>query len=76
MTHSHRVYVPLSGTIDGVNTDFELPEDPIPGSVRVFVNGLEQLVDLDFTVSGRKITFASPPEPGDEIFAHYLVEEQ
>ena len=73
MSHFHRLRVVPQGAIDGVNTEFTLIEEPIAGSARVFVNGLEQFEGEDFSVEGRTITMVRPPQPGDELFVHYEV---
>ena len=74
MSHFHRLRIVPRGAIDGVNTEFTLIEEPTAGSVRVFINGLEQFEGKDFSVAGKMITMVRPPQPGDELFVHYEVE--
>lgn len=75
MSHTHSLYKTLTGAINGINKTFVLPTIPVAGSVRIFVNGLEQLEGTDFTVSGTTIAFVeaplAEPAPADEIHAHY-----
>ena len=64
------------GTIDGVNTLFELSEAPSPpGSLQLFKNGLLMLVGEDFTLSGTEITFGAEqvPQVNNNIVASYVV---
>lgn len=71
MRHQHLLYVKPLGPCNGTNVTFALPSPPQAGSVRIFINGLEQLVGHDYSVSGSTITLVVPPKPGDVIFAHY-----
>ena len=64
MGHTHTDPITPTGTVNGVNTTFTLPATYI--KVRYFVNGLEQLADTDFTVSGTALTVDPPPGTGDE----------
>ena len=78
MNHTHRLHQSVTGLVDGLNTEFTLSESPIEGSVRVFVNGLEQFTPDDFAVSGTTLIFVSPPQGEDEqedevLFCHYEV---
>lgn len=55
-------------TGDGTETVFTMSQDPVsPTNVHVFVNGLLKLVDVDFTLSGAEVTFASAPSNGAQI---------
>jgi len=63
MAHTHTDPITPTGDVDGVNTAFVLPTTY--AKVRYFVNGLEQLEDTDFTVSGTDLTVDPPPETGD-----------
>ena len=64
MAHTHTDPIVPTGIVNGVNTIFTIPA--IYTRVRYFVNGLEQLLDTDFTVSGTTLTVDPPPETGDE----------
>jgi hypothetical protein len=63
----------LSATVDGVETDFDLANTPLTGSVTVYLNGqrLRAGASNDYTISGGTITMASAPESGDLILADY-----
>jgi len=79
MSHDHVLQEVPTGDIDGSNTEFVLPQEPTVGTVRFFVNGVEQKLGTDFTVSGSTITTTTAPRaadgdnPADTIKAHYEV---
>lgn len=52
----------ITGTIDGINTDFVLDNEPIAGSQMVYLNGMLQEEGQDYTRSGSTITFVDAPE--------------
>jgi len=60
----------LTGTIDGVNTDFVLPSMPRSGSEHLYVAGARQTLTEDYTITGRTITFNLAPQAGP-IVADY-----
>ena len=64
MAHTHTGQLTPTGTVDGVNTVFTLAATY--ARVRYFVNGLEQLEDTDYMVSGTTLTVDPPPITGDE----------
>lgn len=62
------------GTIDGSNTGFTLANAPSPlGSLELYRNGLAQTAGVDYTISGKNITFLSGsiPVPTDVLQAFY-----
>jgi hypothetical protein len=63
------------GTIDGVNTTFTLANTPLGSSLMLFRNGLNTSANLDYTLTGSSIQFASGalPQPGDILTASYRV---
>lgn len=66
----------LSGSTNGVNLVFETPKDFVPGSVRVFVNGIVLVANMDdgWTELGtKKVVMKIAPIPGDVLQAYYLV---
>ena len=65
--------VPVIGTVDGVNKVFQIPEDIVPDSEEVFVNGLlmDKGPDNDYVISGRTITFNEAPPVGAKILVSY-----
>jgi hypothetical protein len=77
-----RDWVELQGAKDGVNTVFTTPESFIETSnirIKVFVNGIRQDVDHDYTVSGgptagtgNTLTFLFTPKSSDKLFADYI----
>lgn len=54
------------GAFNDVNTTFTLSQLPVPGSVRLFLNGLLMALGTDYTISGQTITFTAP---ADSTFA-------
>jgi len=66
-----------SGTINSINTSFNIANSPLVGSVQVFLNGLLQAPGsgLDFTVSGQVITFAKAPHTNSDLYVHYVISE-
>lgn len=60
-----------TGTINGVNVDFELSQLPITNSLSVRLNGLELSPDDHFTVTGTTVTLDEAPIVGDSIYCHY-----
>lgn len=67
-----------AGTVDGVNTVFTLSQLPVSGVEQVYLNGLLQDAGAteDYTVSGKTITFNTPPLAGDKIKVTYLFKSQ
>jgi len=63
-----------TGTKDGVNLDFQLVNTPAANSLKVFKNGLLLQRDLDYTLTGNKISFKNAsvtPTEGDTLVAFY-----
>lgn len=54
----------LTGSIDGVNTDFVLPSMPRAGSEKIYLAGARQTLTEDYTITGRTVTFNLPPQAG------------
>ena len=53
----------LAGDIDGINKEFMTTYSIIPGSTQVFVNGLKQRLNIDYTeTSSKLITFDEAPQ--------------
>lgn len=50
-----------TGTINGSNKTFTLPDTPASGTLRVFADGVRQQVTTDYTLSGTTITFIVAP---------------
>lgn len=59
--------------VNGVNNVYILKYTPELGSVSVYYNGMLQKEGLneDYTISGRVITFNSPPVSGSKLLASY-----
>jgi hypothetical protein len=63
-----------AGVVDGANVTFGLAATPTPAvSLLLFRNGLVQKPGLDYTLSGKTVTFLAnnAPQPGDTIMAWY-----
>lgn len=61
-----------AGTINGSNTAFTLAFTPTVWTVTVYLNGLEQNVTEDYTISGSTITYLIAPISGDILRVSYL----
>lgn len=60
-----------AGAVDGANTVFTLTSAPIGGVLVLFLNGVEQQAGVDYTLSGKTITYALAPAAGDWQSAVY-----
>jgi len=57
---------------DGTTTVFTLPENTTTDSVIVSNNGVVQLPDVAYTISGTTITFAEPPATTDIVDVRFI----
>lgn len=65
--------VALTGTIDGTNKVFSIPEAFVTGTLEVFFNGVYKRLALDYTVSGTTVTLNASPDYEDERpFVNYI----
>jgi len=64
------------GLINSINTEFELVNNPIEGTLAVYLNGLLQTpgTGKDYVTSGRDISFTKAPRNGSEILVSYAKE--
>ena len=61
-----------TGTLNGVNKIFTLSFTPNPtGSLFLFLNGVLQVISVDYTVTGSTITFTAAPVSDDDMIAQY-----
>lgn len=60
-----------SGSINSSNTSFTLPDTPTTGTVTLYLNGLQQVVGTDYTISGTTVTETIAPFTGDSLRAIY-----
>jgi hypothetical protein len=56
-----------NGIIDGINNNFILNNNPIPGSEHIYLNGLLQDDDDDYQIEYNSILFNEPPSIGMKI---------
>ncbi len=56
---------------DGSTVAYTLSEAPTSGSVKVYVDGVEQTLTTDYTISGSVVTFVSAPASGEKIAMTY-----
>jgi len=63
-----------SGTVDGVNTLFTLSYIAMPGTLKLFVNGIFQTPNIAYTYNeaAATVTLAVAPPIGAAIYADYL----
>jgi len=66
--HAYAEYV---GVGDDVETEFDLDNTPVDGSLRLYVDGTLQVETTDYSISVATITFVSAPSDGDPITASY-----
>lgn len=66
-----------AGIVNGTNLNFTLANSPAPtGSLKLFKNGELLELNVDYTLQGQFITFASTavaPATGDELVAYYRI---
>ncbi len=62
-----------TGTVDGSNKTFVLPQFPALGSEHIVLNGLLQDDGLDYVITGNVIEFILAPNPGEIIQVTYLI---
>lgn len=61
---------------DNSTVAFNLGFTPVgPTMIDVYLNGLAQTYNTDYTVSGSTVTFATAPANGQEIFISYRFKE-
>lgn len=60
-----------NGVIDGVNNNFILNNNPIPGSEHIYLNGLLQDDEDDYQIEYNTIIFNEPPSIGMKIKCSY-----
>ena len=64
----------LSDQVTGVATGFATPEDYVPGSLAVYLNGVRQRRGEFFVEAGpHAFTTTEPPLPGDGLAVQYEV---
>jgi hypothetical protein len=67
--------VQLTGLVDGVNTNFNVPNSPWVDTptLLVFKKGLLSLQGVDYNVDpgNTSITYVTPPTVGDNLWAHF-----
>ena len=64
-----------AGLVDGLNNQFILDYEPIPGSDHLYTNGLLQdnKTDGDYMINKNIITFNEPPMIGSIIKCTYMI---
>jgi len=63
-----------TGTIDGANTSFTLPDTPSTDSLILFLNGMRLTAGgTHYTLSGSTITYVQAPPSGSNHTARYEV---
>lgn len=62
----------LTGTIDEVNRLFSTSHEYLPGTLKLYLNGVRQFLGEDYSELGEGvIQFTVAPLPGDKIIADY-----
>lgn len=62
-----------TGTVNGSNRVFTLPETPIVGSVQVYADGARMKPTVDYNIVGTTITFVVDSEPYSSVLTDYRV---
>jgi hypothetical protein len=63
----------IAGAINSSNTVFTLSYTPSPtNSLLLFLNGIQQIPGVSYTLSGNTITFMNPPSAGSVLVAFYF----
>lgn len=62
-----------TGTIDGSNKTFTLPDTPSTGTLHLYKNGMRLKPTVDYSITGDTITMVEAPESGSELLADYKV---
>jgi hypothetical protein len=63
----------ISGTINGINTVFNLANSPITDSLVFCLNGIIQESVTHYALSGTTVTLTDPPQTGDILSAYYAI---
>jgi hypothetical protein len=63
--------VSLTGVVNNINKIFTLPQVPITGSLKIYLNGQRLKNNYDYTYIGNTITFVDALFIGDVTFADY-----
>lgn len=63
-----------AGSVNGSNPDFTLAFSPAVGALGVWLNGVLQLPGAgnDYTLTGRVVTFTTPPATGSKVRVSYI----
>lgn len=62
-----------TGSGDGSTTIFALSHTPIADSVLyVYVDGIKRVLTVDFSLSGKNVTFVTAPANGQTIEFNYI----
>lgn len=61
-----------NGLINNFNNVYVLAYTPIAGTTLVFLNGLLQAPNLDYTISGTTITFMKPLRVNSDLYVSYI----
>ena len=64
-------YIQPSGTYNGVNNIFTLPNIPSSGNVNLNLDGLRLRPKIDYSLSGQTLTIVVPPKSTDILVAFY-----
>lgn len=72
---NYKANIVLIGTINGSNATFTTPDNFIPETVTVLVNGLGQKKVRDFNTSGTNtIIFTDSPTVGETLLTNYFTQ--
>jgi hypothetical protein len=59
---------------DGTSTVFTVANQPVTGSVQVYIDSVAAVLGIDYTTTGNQVTFVNPPVNGSQIQISYIYE--
>jgi hypothetical protein len=59
---------------DGTSTVFTVANQPVTGSVQVYIDSVAAVLGIDYTTTGSQIMFVNPPVNGSQIQISYIYE--
>lgn len=61
---------------DGINVNFNFINTPLPGTVRIYKNGVSLVSPGDFKVVGKLLIFVAPPLSTDNFVLFFVLPRQ
>jgi len=61
-----------TGVTNNSNIAFTLSHTPLAGTLRIYLNGIRQMLTSDYSVVTATITFVSAPDNSSNLFVDYI----